>query len=567
MVASLRNISARNVTIKPVPAPLFYVLDTFQPGTQFIADTFTAPDNTYLVNHTPNIGGAWIDANGSDPDQLIIVGNKLMRPAGGLGTGTAAAYSDTTITGSNITITFDITINSDDYASIELARLGNNYGNSDKFFYFEYISSSSCTLYGGAALSDSINLDNYFYPGDTLLVKINITSTTIIIYINGNEQINATTPADWFAGPLAVTMYDYAGLAAQSFDNLNVGATTSLANHVGEIGATWLTTNLIGNNWFPTGGNTLANIVVNPTGDITPDTYTQPLAYPSGSTVLNDTFTLELDFDFPDGGGPYTGFLGNLTTGESYVLNWFANSSAFEIDFYYLSGAGSTSNPDIYNYIYIPSLDGTGQHTLKIVCTPTIKYFFIDNLLQASFIDSQITSGIAYIYTQDMLSASFNRIEIVPGAVVPASANINLIMEIWGIVPTTSTLLNWPTQDWYFRVYENPIDSGNLGVATLVTISANPTSTIADFISQVEAQLPGFSCYLSDAGFSGEINLILTRINSLWAWEDGDASFNDGIWEYGAAFWTYTTSNGSSVSNQSNSSTVLCPGRTFTPLP
>jgi hypothetical protein len=343
---------------------------------------------------------------------------------------------------------------------------------------------------------------------------------------------------------------------------------TTLATHVGEIGATWLTTTALGDNWFGSDGTTLDSIIVNNTGGITATTYDVPVAYPSGSVSLNDTFTLEVDFNFPTSSGPYTGFLGNLATGESYVLNWYVQNSYFEIDFLYVSATGSASSASlgyVDNYIWMPSLNGTGQHTLKIVCTPTIKYFFIDDLLQASFIDSRITSGIAFVYMSDMLDSEFSRIYIDSCATPPESANINLYMEIWGIVPTMSTLLNWPTQSWYFRVYENPVDSSDLGVATLVTIDATPTSTIADFITQVEAQLPGFSCYLTDAGFEDERALILTRINALWAWEDGDELGNNGIWSYGA-FRTYTTNNGSSVDNRSSPSEILTPGPTYTPL-
>lgn len=194
--------------------------------------------------------------------------------------------------------------------------------------------------------------------------------------------------------------------------------TGNMATHVGEIGATWTSTNALGSgNFFSDGGNTLADILLNGDGTITPDTYRQPVMYPSGTENLSDTFTLTIDFaSYTTGMGPYTGFLGNLSTGEAYVLNWFAVSSYFEIDVYYLNSAGATED---LTYFSVPSLNDTGFHTLTIVSTPTVKSFYLDGVYQTEFNDSRITSGVAFLYLNDCFNGKFSKFEVNSCAVVP----------------------------------------------------------------------------------------------------------------------------------------------------
>jgi len=96
--------------------------------------------------------------------------------------------------------------------------------------------------------------------------------------------------------------------------------TGNLSTHVGEIGASWTPSNALGDGWFIDGGHSISNILLNGDGTLTPDTFRQPMVYPSGSVSLNDTFTFDIEFEVgTNGAGPYTGFLGNLDTGEAYV--------------------------------------------------------------------------------------------------------------------------------------------------------------------------------------------------------------------------------------------------------
>jgi hypothetical protein len=217
--------------------------------------------------------------------------------------------------------------------------------------------------------------------------------------------------------------------------------TGNLSTHVGEIGATWATSNALGSGWFPDGGNTIANILLNGDGTITPDTYRQPMVYPSGTVGLTDTFTIEIDFEsIGTGMGPYTGFLGNLDTGEAYVLNWFAVNSYFEIDMYYLSAGGST---ETLTYFSVPSLNDTGMHTLTIVCTPTIKSFYLDGIYQTEFTDSRITTGVAFLYLNDCFNGKFSRFEVNSCAIVPPQP-IPVISgtEIFSTSDTSSATMN-----------------------------------------------------------------------------------------------------------------------------
>lgn len=106
-----------------------------------------------------------------------------------------------------------------------------------------------------------------------------------------------------------------------------------------------------------------------------------------------------------------------------------------------------------------------------------------------------------------------------------------------------SLLLDWPASHlWYFRVYQNPVNNLNLGTATLVTIDASVVLTVADFITSVESQLPGFSVIIDNQ------NLVLSRSGSVFALEDGDGTefptpgYDYGIWDY-KAFYEYTDDN------------------------
>jgi len=186
--------------------------------------------------------------------------------------------------------------------------------------------------------------------------------------------------------------------------------TGNLSTHVGEIGASWTPSNALGDGWFIDGGHSISNILLNGDGTLTPDTFRQPMVYPSGSVSLNDTFTFDIEFEVGTyGAGPYTGFLGNLDTGEAYVMNWFASGSYFEIDVLYLSPTGTT---ETLTWFDVPSINNTGKHKVTVVSTPTVKKIYLDDIYQTEFIDSRITTGVTFMYLSDCFDTKIHNFHV-----------------------------------------------------------------------------------------------------------------------------------------------------------
>jgi hypothetical protein len=200
--------------------------------TIYIQDAFTAADATYLVNHTPVVGGAWLMAGGDDSPTLQIWTNKLRRPTFGedpsYSTANARAYSDTSLPGTPLEITYTLAFHTQNQSTWQLTRFGDNAGNADTLAYVVFDGTGIPTSVFG------IDFEEGTYTFGALDTAYNfrhvITSTTHKLYINDTLVLDQTLAADWFVGPLGIQLSDNNGDATIRADDLLVQTYTPPAD-------------------------------------------------------------------------------------------------------------------------------------------------------------------------------------------------------------------------------------------------------------------------------------------------------------------------------------------------
>jgi len=216
MAATLNSVSLNGVTISAATAP---------PPPAIIDDSFTAPDLTLLEDYVPSgPGGSWTMKFG-DPETMIIGSNQLRRSTDaefGVGVGTSGAYLSTVVP-STVTITFNMTIRSDNDSSIEFVRNGTIFGNADKFFSYFVHEADDDDVQIGANLSDSTTVASLAI-GTPYAFKIEILSTSITLYINDVLVLTGTSTPGYFTGPFGISLFDSLGVGAIAIDNLKVVA-------------------------------------------------------------------------------------------------------------------------------------------------------------------------------------------------------------------------------------------------------------------------------------------------------------------------------------------------------
>lgn len=181
MVASLRNVNARNVIIGPAIAP-----PPYPPGT-FVYDSFTGTNGTPIISHTAEVGGPWTEASGQ---RNMIAAGYLM---GITRTGSDTRVIPTAGVTGNWFFETEIYVN-----AIHSSDYVQGYQNSDLGFLF-FIATDS--IYFG----DFGSVTPTFSTGNSYTIRFEFTGSSVELFI---DDVSQGTDSLSFS-PSGVISFDY----------------------------------------------------------------------------------------------------------------------------------------------------------------------------------------------------------------------------------------------------------------------------------------------------------------------------------------------------------------------